>query len=197
MSGEDNSRAFLRFPGVQELLIQTIFNATGKPIVLIIQAGRPLIFPWSVQNIPSILYAWFLGSEAGNSLADILFGAYSPSGKLPVSFPRAEGQIPVYYDHKNTGRPSLIRYLDLPITPEFPFGFGLSYTTFNYSNLVLSQTQMTASQQINVSLQVKNVGTFPGAEVVQMYTHDQVATVTRPVKELKDFARILLQPGSQ
>ena len=196
MSGENNNRASLGLPGMQHKLIQEIYN-TGKPIVMIIHAGRPLVLPWEYENIPAILYAWFLGSEAGNALADVLFGDYNPSGKLPVSFPRGEGQIPVYYNHKNTGRPALISYLDLPITPQYPFGYGLSYTTFEYSNLVLSQTQMSSNERITVSLQVKNTGQYAGAEVVQMYLRDRVASVTRPIKELKGFQRVFLEPGQQ
>ena len=194
MSGENNNRASLGLPGMQHKLIQEIYN-TGKPIVMIIHAGRPLVLPWEYENIPAILYAWFLGSEAGNALADVLFRDYNPSGKLPISFPRAVGQIPVYYNRKNTGRPALISYFDLPITPQYPFGYGLSYTTFNYSNLVLSKTQMSSNERITVSLQLNNIGQYAGAQVVQMYLRDRVSSVTRPLKELKGFSRLFLKPG--
>lgn len=202
MSGEAKSRSNLQLPGVQEELLKAI-QATGKPMVVLINAGRPLIFDWTADNVPAILYTWWLGSEAGNAIADVLFGDYNPSAKLPMTFPRNEGQIPIYYNYFNTGRPAknemdtnyVAAYIDVKNTPKFPFGFGLSYTTFEYSNLKLSASKMKAAEKITVSFQLKNTGNLVGEEVVQLYLHDKFATVVRPVKELKDFMKIKLQPG--
>ena len=202
MSGEAKSRSNLQLPGVQEELLKAI-QATGKPMVVLINAGRPLIFDWTANNVPAILYTWWLGSEAGNAIADVLFGDYNPSAKLPMTFPRNEGQIPIYYNYFNTGRPAknemdtnyVAAYIDVKNTPKFPFGFGLSYTTFDYSNLKLSASKMKVAEKITVSFQLKNTGNVVGEEVVQLYLHDKFATVVRPVKELKDFMKIKLQPG--
>lgn len=202
MSGEAKSRSNLQLPGVQEELLKAI-QATGKPMVVLINAGRPLVFDWTADNVPAILYTWWLGSEAGNAIADVLFGDYNPSAKLPMTFPRNEGQIPIYYNYFNTGRPAknemdtnyVAAYIDVKNTPKFPFGFGLSYTTFDYSNLKLSASKMKAAEKITVSFQLKNTGNLVGEEVVQLYLHDKFATVVRPVKELKDFMKIKLQPG--
>jgi beta-glucosidase len=205
MSGEAKSRSNIHLPGVQEELIKAIY-ATEKPIVVIINAGRPLIFNWTSDHVQAILYTWWLGSEAGNALADILSGDYNPSAKLPITFPRAEGQIPLYYNYLNTGRPasdddrvSLFRsgYMDLPKSPKYPFGYGLSYTTFTYDQLKLSPSKMNSDQTIHVSCTLTNTGAYAGEEVVQLYIRDQVASVVRPVKELKDFQKVHLAPGER
>ena len=202
MTGEAKSRADIHLPGVQEKLVMAL-KATGKPVVVLIMAGRPLIFNWTADHADAILYTWWLGSEAGNAMANVLFGDYNPSAKLPISFPRAEGQIPVFYNAKNTGRPVLnpndrvykSAYIDLPNSPRFAFGYGLSYTSFVLSDLKLNKTKIEAGEDLKVTCTLKNTGKYAGAEVVQLYLHDLVASVTRPVKELKDFKKILLQPG--
>lgn len=202
-SGEAKSRSNLRLPGVQEELVKAI-QATGKPVVVLINAGRPLIFNWTADQVPAILYTWWLGSEAGNAIADVLFGDYNPSGKLPMSFPREEGQIPMYYNHFNTGRPApnetatnyVSAYIDLKNSPKFPFGYGLSYTTFNYSDLQLSKKVMKKNESITVSFTLTNTGKFDGEEVVQLYLKDQVGSVVRPVKELRDFQKVFLKAGT-
>jgi beta-glucosidase len=202
MSGEAKSRSNIHLPGVQEELVKAI-QATGKPVVVMINAGRPLVFNWTSEHVPAILYTWWLGSEAGNAIADVLFGDYNPSGKLPISFPRTEGQIPIYYSHFNTGRPALndsdrfyrSAYNDLSIYPQYEFGYGLSYTKFSYSGLKLSAGKMKNSGKITVSCSITNSGKAAGEEVVQLYLRDRVAQPVRPVKELKDFKKILLQPG--
>jgi beta-glucosidase len=201
MSGESKSRSNIHLPGVQEDLIKEL-QKTGKPIVVLINAGRPLIFNWTADNMPTIVYTWWLGSEAGNAIADVLFGDYNPSGKLPMTFPREEGQIPIYYNHFNTGRPSINEeklykssYIDLPNTPKFPFGYGLSYTTFNYSNLKLSKTKMKTSETIEVTMDITNTGKYEGEEVVQLYLQDKYASLIRPILELKDFQKIKLEVG--
>ncbi|MFV8347122.1 glycoside hydrolase family 3 N-terminal domain-containing protein [Flavobacterium sp. ZB4P13] len=202
MSGEAKSRSNIHLPGVQEELVKAI-QATGKPVVVLINAGRPLIFNWTADTIPAIAYTWWLGSEAGNAIADVLFGDYNPSGKLPMSFPRAEGQIPIYYNHFNTGRPAkneteinyVSAYTDLKNSPRFPFGYGLSYTTFEYSDLTLSKNKIKSVEKIVVSLNVKNSGKVAGEEVVQLYLRDKVGSVVRPIIELKDFQKIKLNAG--
>jgi beta-glucosidase len=189
---------------VQEELIKAIY-ATGKPVVVLINAGRPLIFNWTSEHVPAIVYTWWLGSEAGNAIADVLFGDYNPSAKLPISFPRTEGQIPIYYSHFNTGRPATndsdrfyrSAYIDLSIYPQYEFGYGLSYTNFEYSDLKLSSTKMKANEKITVSCVITNTGEYAGEEIVQLYLRDKVASVVRPVKELKDFKKIMLQPGEK
>jgi beta-glucosidase len=202
MSGEAKSRSNIHLPGVQEELVKAI-QATGKPVVVLINAGRPLVFNWTADNVPAIAYTWWLGSEAGNAIADVLFGDYNPSGKLPMSFPREEGQIPIYYNHFNTGRPApnetafnyVSAYTDLKNSPRFPFGFGLSYTTFEYSDLKLSKNKIKNTEKIEVSLNVKNSGKVAGEEVVQLYLRDKVGSVVRPIIELKDFKKIKLNAG--
>lgn len=201
-SGEAKSKSNIHLPGVQEDLVKAL-QKTGKPIVILINAGRPLIFDWTADNMPTIVYTWWLGSEAGNAIADVLFGDYNPGGKLPMTFPRSEGQIPIYYNHFNTGRPAnnetathyVSAYIDLKNTPKFPFGYGLSYTTFEYSNLKLSKKTMKNSETIQVSVSIKNSGKFAGEEVVQLYLRDKVGSVVRPVLELKDFQKIKLNAG--
>jgi len=202
MTGEAKSRANIHLPGIQEELIKAL-KATGKPLVVLVMGGRPLIFNWTADNANSILFTWWLGTEAGNAMANVLFGDYNPSAKLPISFPREEGQIPVFYAAKNTGRP--VRdlsdvvyksaYIDLPNSPAFAFGYGLSYTTFAMSDLKLSKTKISKSEKLQVTCTLKNTGRYAGAEVVQLYLHDLVASVTRPVKELKDFQKVYLKPG--
>lgn len=203
MNGEAASRSNLGIPGVQEELVKMIM-ATGKPVVVLINTGRPLVFNWVADNVPAILYTWWLGSEAGNAIADVVSGDWNPSGKLTVSLPRNEGQIPIYYNHFNTGRPSLTDipskdfrtgYIDLKQSAKFPFGFGLSYTTFDYSNLEFSSDKLSKDGVVEVSLTVKNTGDFDGEEVVQLYIRDLVASLVRPVKELKDFQKISLKAG--
>ena len=201
MSGEAKSRSNIHLPGVQEDLVKEL-QKTGKPIIILINAGRPLIFNWTADNMPTIVYTWWLGSEAGNAIADVLFGDYNPSGKLPMSFPREEGQIPIYYNHFSTGRPSINEdkiyksaYIDLLNSPRFPFGFGLSYTIFQYTDLKLSKSKMKDNETIEVSATITNVGKFAGEEVVQLYLQDKFSSVVRPILELKDFQKIKLGIG--
>ena len=200
MSGEAKSRSNIHLPGVQEELIKAIY-ATGKPVIVMINAGRPLIFNWTADHVPTIVYTWWLGTEAGDAIADVLFGDYNPSGKLPMSFPRSEGQIPIYYNHFSTGRPAkndndlnyTSAYIDLPNSPKFPFGYGLSYTTFQYSDIKLSAKSFKPGQTLTASIVVTNSGKYDGKETVQMYTRDLVASIVRPVKELKGFQQIFLK----
>ena len=203
MSGEAKSRSSLQLPGVQEELMKEIYK-TGKPIVLLLNTGRPLIFNWAADNIPAILYTWWLGTEAGNSIADVVFGDYNPAGKLPMSFPRTEGQIPIYYNHYSTGRPAkdendknyVSAYIDLQNSPRFPFGYGLSYTKFNISNLKLSANELAINGgKLAVTVNVENVGDYDGEEVVQLYVRDLFGCVVRPVKELKGFKKLFLKKG--
>nr|WP_320970001.1 glycoside hydrolase family 3 N-terminal domain-containing protein [Bacteroides nordii] len=203
MSGESSSRTNLDLPDVQQTLLKALV-ATGKPVVLVLFTGRPLILNWEQANVPAILNVWFGGSEAAYAIGDVLFGRVNPSGKLTMSFPQNVGQIPLYYAHKNTGRPLYdgkwfekfrSNYLDVTNEPLYPFGFGLSYTTFAYSDISLSQTSMNMQGVLTASVNVTNTGAFPGGEVVQLYIRDLVGSTTRPVKELKGFERIYLQPG--
>lgn len=202
MSGEAKSRSDISIPGVQEDLVKAI-HATGKPVVVLINAGRPLIFNWIADNVPAILYTWWLGNEAGNAIADVLFGDVNPSAKLPMTFPRNVGQIPIYHSYFNTGRPALNAndlnykscYIDLPNDPKFAFGYGLSYTTFEYSNLQLSKKQLKKTETLEVSVQITNTGKYSGEEVVQLYLRDRVGSVVRPVKELKGFYKVKLAVG--
>ncbi len=202
MSGEAASRTNIDLPGFQEELAETIFKV-GKPVVVVLMNGRPLTINWIAENIPSVLECWFLGDQTGNAIANVLFGNYNPSGKLSVSFPRSTGQIPVYYDHLNTGRPFqennkyTSKYLDSPNTPLFPFGFGLSYTTFKYDSIKISENKIKIGDTTSVSVEVMNTGKVAGEEIVQLYLRDLVASVSRPVKELKGFKRIYLNPGEE
>jgi len=202
MIGEGASRASLDLPGPQMKLVQAI-QATGKPTVVVLVNGRPLSIGWIVDNVPAILESWMGGSQSGNAIADILFGDVNPGAKLPVSFPRTVGQIPIYYNHLNTGRPPdpsnryNSKYSDIPSTPLFPFGYGLSYTTFKISNLQLSAPQININGKLTVSVEVENTGRRAGDEVVQLYLRDPVASMARPVKELKGFQRVSLQPGEK
>ena len=202
MSGEAKSRSNINIPGVQELLLKELL-ATGKPVVVLINAGRPLVFDYTADNAPAILYTWWLGSEAGNAIADILFGDYNPSAKLAMSFPRSVGQVPIYYNYFNTGRPATndenrnynSSYNDLSIFPKYEFGYGLSYTGFKYTGLQFSNKKMKREDQITVSVTVTNTGKYAGEEIVQLYVRDKVGSFIRPVKELKDFQKLMLAAG--
>jgi len=203
MSGEASSRSDINLPENQKELLEALL-ATGKPVVMVLFTGRPLTISWEKANVPAILNVWFAGSEAGDAIADVLLGKVNPSGKLSATFPQNVGQIPIFYNHKNTGRPlaegkwfSKFRsnYLDVPNEPLYPFGYGLSYTTFDYKNLKLSDSGLTTEGQIKVSVEVTNSGDFDGAEVVQLYLRDIVGSVTRPVKELKGFQKEFLKKG--
>ncbi|MCK9279874.1 MAG: glycoside hydrolase family 3 C-terminal domain-containing protein [Melioribacteraceae bacterium] len=200
-SGEAQSRATLDIPGVQEELAKELYKL-GKPMVLVLMNGRPLTINWFNDNVNAIVECWYLGLQSGNAIADVLFGDYNPSGKLPVTFPKYVGQVPTYYNHKNTGRPFNPKvpaytsyYNDVTIDPLYPFGYGLSYTKFEYSDLTLSKSEFKKDESIKVSFTLKNTGNFAGEEVAQLYVRDLVGSVTRPVKELKDFAKIKLNPG--
>ena len=202
MSGEAKSRSNIHLPGVQEELIRAI-QATGKPVVVMISAGRPLIFNWTADHVPAILYTWWLGTRAGNAMANVLFGDYNPSGKLPISFPRAEGQIPIYYDHFSTGRPAksdsdlyyVSAYIDLSNSPRFPFGYGLSYSHFSYSDISLSAAEFKPGEKLTATVTLTNTSGVDGRETVQLYVRDLVGSVVRPVKELKGFQQVFLKAG--
>ncbi|TVQ82940.1 MAG: glycosyl hydrolase [Bacteroidetes bacterium] len=198
-SGEAASRSIIDLPGVQEDLFNEIVKL-GKPVVVVLMNGRPLTIENVDAKASAILETWFLGTTAGDAIADVLFGDYNPSGKLPVTFPRNVGQIPIFYNVKNTGRPKTefkftSKYLDVPNTPLYPFGFGLSYTTFEYSDINLSSNQMPLDGSLNASVTVTNTGDRFGEEVVQLYIRQLVGSITRPIKELKAFEKIALEPG--
>ena len=201
MSGEASSRARLNLPGAQEQLERAIV-ATGKPVVLVLMSGRPLVLSWSAEHVPAILETWFLGDETGHAVADVLFGDVNPSGRLPVTFPRSVGQIPIYYGQKNTGRPAVegqhftSKYLDIPNTPLYPFGFGLSYTTFAYRDLKVANARLRPADTLVVSVTVANTGSRAGTDVAQLYVHDAVGSVTRPLRQLEGFQRVELAPGA-
>jgi beta-glucosidase len=202
MSAEARNRTSLDLPGVQRRLAQAV-HATGKPVAVVLMNGRPLSIPWLADNVPAILEAWYLGVQTGPAVADVLFGDVNPAGKLPVSFPRTVGQVPVYYNHRNTGRPPSERerytskYIDVPWTPLYPFGHGLSYTTFAYGTPSVSPAEVRAGDSVVVRVDVTNSGARAGDEVVQLYVRDDVASVTRPVKMLKGFERVALRPGER
>ena len=198
-SGEARSRTSLQLPGVQQELLEEVYKV-NKNIVLVLNNGRPLSITWANEHIPAIVEAWQLGTQTGNAVAQVLYGDYNPSGKLPMTFPRNVGQVPIYYNHKNTGRPVsrddnvfYAHYIDSEQTPLYPFGYGLSYTTFEYSNLRLDKTNYSISEDIKISVDIKNTGNFDGKEVVQLYIRDLAASVTRPVKELKGFELVALE----
>ena len=201
MSGEASSRTRLDLPGAQERLQQAVV-AAGRPVVLVLMNGRPLVLSWAAEHVPAILETWFLGIETGHAIADVLFGDANPVGRLPVSFPRTVGQIPIYYNAKNTGRPAVegqhftSKYLDVPNTPLYPFGYGLSYTTFAYRDVRLRSAQLGPADTLVVSVTVANTGARAGTEVVQLYVRDDVGSVTRPVRELKGFRRVGLEAGA-
>ena len=202
MVGEAASRSSLDLPGHQMELVRAI-HATGKPTIVVLVNGRPLTIGWIAENVPAILESWMGGTESGNAIADILFGDVNPGAKLPVTFPRSVGQVPIYYNHMNTGRPPdpnnryNSKYQDVPWTPLFPFGYGLSYAQFKLSNLQLSAQQIRPDGRVTVSVDVENVGSRAGDEVVQLYIRDIASSVTRPVKELRGFRRINLPPGEK
>ncbi len=200
-SGEGRSRASLQLPGLQQELLEAVYEANPN-IVLVLTNGRPLAVTWADEHLPAIVEAWHLGSQSGHAIAEVLYGDYNPSGKLPMTFPRSVGQVPIYYNHKNSGRPGpktkeqdvfWSHYNDEKHTPLYAFGYGLSYTDFKYSDLNVSVD--SEKQEVQVSVSVKNTGKRAGEEVVQLYLHDQVATVTRPIKELKGFEKISLEAG--
>lgn len=203
MSGESSSRSDIQIPKLQQDLLKALLK-TGKPVVLVLFTGRPLALKWENDNVPAILNVWFGGSEAGYAIADVLFGDVNPSGKLSTTFPQSVGQVPIFYNHKNTGRPledgkwfSKFRsnYLDVSNDPVYPFGYGLSYTTFSYSDITLSSNNLKGNQKLTATVTVTNTGSYYGKEVVQLYIRDVVGSVTRPVKELKGFEKIDLRPG--
>jgi beta-glucosidase len=202
MSGESSSRVNIEIPQTQKDLLKLLL-ATGKPVVLVLFTGRPLVLKWENENVPAILNVWFGGSEAGDAIADVLFGDVNPSGKLTTTFPQHVGQIPIYYAHKSTGRPLTGKwftkfqsnYLDVSNEPVYPFGYGLSYTTFAYGDIKLSAPQMTAQETLTASIEVTNTGNRDGGEVVQLYIRDVVGSITRPVKELRGFEKIFLKAG--
>ncbi len=194
--GEMRDSAGLRLPGAQEQLIKAVYE-TGKPVVLVIMDGRPLVLGWMADKIPAIVMAWKPGEEGGNAVADVLFGDYNPGGKLPVTFPRSAGQVPIYYGIRPSGGKSQFwgDYTDLPVTPLYEFGYGLSYTTFELSNLRITPERIRADGTVSIKADVKNTGSRPGDEVVQLYINDVVSSLTRPALQLKGFRRLSLQPG--
>jgi beta-glucosidase len=199
MSGEAAARAEIGLPGQQEELVLELCKL-GKPVIVVLMNGRPIAIPAIADNATAILETWWLGTEAGNAIADVIFGAYNPSGKLPMTFPRSVGQVPIYYNYKSTGRPYdpnskwTSRYIDLPNSPQWPFGFGLSYTTFQYSEPEIMNAK-SGQIYLQIKVNVTNTGKVAGEEVAQLYVRDLVGSVTRPVKELKGFQKIMLQPG--
>jgi beta-glucosidase len=201
-SGEGRSRTEIGLPGVQQELLEEVYKVNPN-IVLVLNNGRPLAIPWASQNIPAIVEAWHLGTQSGHAIAQVLYGDYNPSGKLPMTFPRNVGQLPLYYNYKNTGRPAMnepesvfwSHYIDEKNTPLYPFGFGLSYSKFEYSNLKLSASSFSTNEKIEVSVDIKNTGKLKGKEVVQLYIRDLIGSITRPVKELKGFELIELEPN--
>jgi Glycosyl hydrolase family 3 C terminal domain. len=205
MSGESSSRSELDIPKNQQNLLKALL-ATGKPVVLVLFTGRPLTLTWEDAHVPAILNVWFGGTETGKAVADILFGDVVPSGKITATFPRNVGQIPIYYAHKNTGRPYgnsgdfekfKSNYLDVSNSPLYPFGYGLSYTTFAYSDIRLDQTTIDEKGTLQASVDISNTGNYDAEETVQLYIQDLVGSVTRPVKELKGFQKIFLKKGEQ
>ncbi|MGN6638283.1 MAG: glycoside hydrolase family 3 N-terminal domain-containing protein [Mucilaginibacter sp.] len=204
MTGEAKSKSNIHLPGIQEELIKAIVE-TGKPVVVLLMAGRPMIFNYTADNAQAILYTWWLGTEGANAITDVLYGAYDPSGKLPITFPRSEGQIPIYYNHYNTGRPPQgdkdlyykSAYIDLPNSPRYAFGYGLSYTKFQYidDDSYYTKTQIKDNQALSISFTLKNTGKYAGEETVQLYIRDLVSQPLRPVKELKAFKKVFLEPG--
>ena len=202
MSGEAAARGDISLPGVQEDFIKELV-ATGKPVIVVLMNGRPLTIPWLAENTSAILETWWLGTQAGYAISDVLFGDYNPSAKLTMTFPRHVGQVPVFYNERSTGRPFdpnskwNTKYLDMPNSPQYPFGYGLSYTTFTYDPMTVSRQQFGMKDTLTVSVNVTNSGSRAGEEIVQLYTRDVVGSVTRPVKELKGFQKIKLAPGER
>jgi beta-glucosidase len=207
LSGEAASRTRLDLPGAQEALVTEVAKA-GKPIVAVILAGRPLTFHSVTAQANAVLYAWDPGFMGGPAISDVLFGVVSPSGRLPVTFPRHLGQVPIYYNHLNTGRPPAesgpqaenkytSKYIDVSFTPEYPFGFGLSYTRFEYSNLRLSHPQARAGETLTIRADIANTGSFEADEVAQLYTHQVTASIVQPVRQLRAFRRVHMKPGEK
>lgn len=203
MSGESSCRTELEIPGTQRVLLEELLK-TGKPVVLVLFTGRPLVLNWEQANVPAILNVWFAGSEAGYAISDVLFGDVNPSGKLTTTFPKSVGQIPLFYNHKNTGRPLAdgawfqkfrSNYIDIDNDPLYPFGYGKSYTTFEYSDIDLDKSEISGNDSLTASVTITNSGTREGKEIVQLYIRDMVGSTTRPVKELKGFEKISLKPG--
>jgi beta-glucosidase len=201
-SGEASSMSDIGLQKVQQDLLKALLG-TGKPVVLVLINGRPMTLGWENENVSAILEAWAGGTETGNAVATILFGDYNPSGKLTTTFPLSVGQIPLYYNYKNTGRPMQpdnkfsSKYLDIQNEPLFPFGYGLSYSTFSYGDIKLSKNDLKGEEKLSVNITLTNTGKFAGEEVVQLYIQDPVATISRPVKELKNFRKVMLQPGEK
>lgn len=201
-SGEAASRSDISIPETQQNLLKAMLDI-GKPVVLVLSNGRPLTLTWENDNVDAIIEAWHGGTEAGNALADVLFGDYNPSGKLTATFPRNVGQIPIYYNYKNTGRPIIedfkftSKYLDVPNEPLYPFGYGLSYTNFKYGEITLSTTKITGNQELTATIMVENIGKRDGEEVVQLYLNDPSASVSRPLKELKNFKKVFIKAGEK
>ncbi len=201
-SGEASSMNDITIQKTQEILLKALIE-TGKPVVLVLINGRPMVLSWENSNVSTILEAWAGGTEAGNAIASVIFGDYNPSGKLTTTFPQSVGQIPLYYNHLSTGRPYdpnnkfTTKYLDISNDPLFPFGFGLSYTTFDYSGITLSKQQLKGEEKLTASITLTNTGKVAGEEVVQLYIQDPVASISRPVKELKNFKKVMLQPGEK
>jgi beta-glucosidase len=205
MSGECTSRTNIQIPENQRELLKALL-ASGKPVVLLLFTGRPLDISWESKNVPAILNVWFGGTQTGNAIADVVFGRVNPSGKITATFPQNIGQVPIYYNHKNTGRPIdagkgpwftkfLSNYMDVSNEPLYPFGYGLSYTTFKYSDLKLDKPKLSANSTLTVSVTLTNTGKYDGAEVAQLYVRDLVGSITRPVKELKGFQKVFLKAG--
>jgi beta-glucosidase len=195
-TGETRDSADLRLPGVQEDLANALFS-TGKPVVVILVTGRPYALSGLAEGANAILQAWLPGEEGGAAIADVLFGDVNPGGKLPITFPRHVGQVPIFYNSKPSGTKShwYVDYVSEKVTPLYPFGHGLSYTSFEYGELCIGQEQVRGGESVDISLDVRNTGTITGEEVVQLYIHDEFASIPRPVKELKGFRRVKLEPG--
>jgi beta-glucosidase len=199
-SGEASSRSDISLPGQQTALIQAV-AATGKPYVVVLMNGRPLTLGWTAENAPALLESWFPGTEGGNAVADVLFGKVDPGGKLPMTFPRNVGQIPISYNELPTGRPAdpsnkyTSRYLDVPNTPQYAFGYGLSYTSFKLSGLHLSSSHLSPSGTLTVTADLANTGSVAGDDVAQLYTHQDGTTILQPVRRLNGFQRVTLAPG--
>ncbi|MBK6365376.1 MAG: glycoside hydrolase family 3 C-terminal domain-containing protein [Saprospiraceae bacterium] len=202
MSGEATSRTMIRIPGVQEELLLAL-KAIGKPIITVVMNGRPLVLDKVHDHSNAVLETWWLGTQAGHAIAEVIYGVYNPSGKLPMTFPRNEGQIPIFYNEKNTGRPFnpndkySSKYIDIPNTPLYPFGYGLSYTSFTFGPPLSNKKLYSLKENVVVTVEIQNTGNYPGEEVVQLYIRDLVSSVTRPVKELKGFQKVFLKKGEK
>ena len=201
MSGEAASRSSLKLSGGQQQLLEAVASI-GKPVVLVLVNGRPLDISWAAEHVPAILEAWYPGSQGGNGIADLLFGDANPGGHLPVSWPRSSGHAPVYYNHNRTQNPEdaadfKSRYWDALSTPLYPFGYGLSYTTFDFANLRLSKTSLRPGETVTATVDVTNAGTTAGDAVAQLYIHQRAGTASRPVRQLKGFSRVSLKPGEK